>query len=122
VADVLELHALCLLLGYRGRFAFGDATEVHTFLRRIRDKIASIRGSWSLFQPIEPPPAPRLRQRDPWVRRLAITAIVLAVVTLLAFTGYILILGQTVALGGPNNKALPSSPAQTASSASEFRL
>jgi type VI protein secretion system component VasF len=25
VADVLELHALCLLLGYRGRFAFGDA-------------------------------------------------------------------------------------------------
>ena len=96
VADVLELHALCLLLGYRGRFAFGDASEIHTILHRIREKIARIRGAYSLFRPIEAPSAPPAPKRDPWVGRLAITAIVLAAVTVLAFVGYLLILGQAI--------------------------
>jgi type VI secretion system protein ImpK len=59
VADVLELHALCLLLGYRGRFAFGDASEIHTILSRIREKITRIRGAYALFRPPKPrPPRP----------------------------------------------------------------
>ena len=34
VADILELHCLCLLLGFRGRFAFGDASEIHAIIGR----------------------------------------------------------------------------------------
>ena len=90
VADVLELHALCLLLGYRGRFAFGDASEIHSILHRIRDKITRIRGAYALFRPAETPAAPPPPKRDPWVRRLAFTAILLAVFTLLAYIGYVL--------------------------------
>jgi type VI secretion system protein ImpK len=96
VADVLELHALCLLLGYRGRFAFGDASEIHSILQRVRDKITRIRGSYALFRPADTPAAPPAPRRDPWVRRLAIAAILLAVVTLLAYAGYMLILGQSM--------------------------
>jgi type VI secretion system protein ImpK len=96
VADVLELHALCLLLGYRGRFAFGDASEIHSILQRIRDKITRIRGAYALFRPAETPAAPPAPRRDPWVRRLAITTILLAVLTLLAYFGYFMILGQSM--------------------------
>ena len=96
VADVLELHALCLLLGYRGRFAFGDASEIHSILNRIRDKITRIRGNFALFRPVETPAAPPRPKRDPWVRRLTVTAILLAVFTILAYIGYVLILGQSI--------------------------
>jgi type VI secretion system protein ImpK len=96
VADVLELHALCLLLGYRGRFAFGDASEIYSILSRIREKIARIRGSYALFRPVEAPAAPPAPKKDPWVTRLAIAAILLAVFTVLAYAGYIFILGQSL--------------------------
>jgi type VI secretion system protein ImpK len=96
VADVLELHALCLLLGYRGRFAFGDASEIHSILSRIREKINRIRGSYALFRPVETPAAPPAAKKDPWVTRLAIAAILLAVITILAYAGYFFILGQSL--------------------------
>ena len=96
VADVLELHSMCMLLGYRGRFAFGDASEIQTILRRIHDKILRIRGAYALFRPTEKPDAPPAPRRDPWVRRLAIAAIALAAFTLLAYLGYALILGQSM--------------------------
>jgi type VI secretion system protein ImpK len=108
VADVLELHALCLLLGYRGRFAFGDASEIHSILRRIRDKITRIRGDYALFRPAETPAAPPAPKRDPWVRRLALTAILLAVFTLLAYLGYVLILSQSMPTNAQNNRQTPA--------------
>jgi type VI secretion system protein ImpK len=94
VADVLELHAICLLLGYKGRFAFGDASEIHTILNRIRDKIARIRGGYALFRPTETPAAPPAAKGDPWVGRLVWTTVLLAFITILAYVGYMLILGQ----------------------------
>jgi type VI secretion system protein ImpK len=96
VADVLELHALCLLLGYRGRFAFGDASEIYSIQQRIRDKITRIRGSYALFRPTEAPAAPPAPKKDPWVMRLAIAAIVLFVLTVLTYAGYMLVLGQSI--------------------------
>jgi type VI secretion system protein ImpK len=102
VADVLELHALCLLLGYRGRFAFGDASEIHTILQRIREKINRIRGSYALFRPVETPSAPPAAKKDPWVGRLAIAAILLAVLTVLAYAGYVIILGQSLPTAANN--------------------
>jgi type VI secretion system protein ImpK len=96
VADVLELHALCLQLGYRGRFAFGDSSEIHNILQRIREKITRIRGSYALFRPAETPAAPPAPKGDPWVRNLLITTVLLFVVTVLAYVGYIFVLGQSV--------------------------
>jgi type VI secretion system protein ImpK len=94
VADVLELHALCLLLGYRGRFAFGDASEIHSILARIRDKITRIRGAYSLFRPVDTPAVPAAPKGDPWVTRLAIAAVLLFIFTVLAYAAYVVFLGQ----------------------------
>jgi len=113
VADVLELHALCLLLGYRGRFAFGDASEIHSILSRIREKINRIRGAYALFRPAETPAAPPAAKRDPWVRRLAITTVLLLVLTLLAYVGFMLILGQQMPVSARSSGA--ESPATLAS-------
>jgi len=108
VADVLELHALCLLLGYRGRFAFGDASEIHAILHRLRDKILRIREAYALFRPAETPAAPPAPKRDPWVRRLALTVILLAVFTLLAYLGYVLILSQSLPASARGSQASPT--------------
>lgn len=108
VADVLELHAICLLLGYRGRFAFGDASEIHSILQRIRDKIIRIRGAYALFRPPDTPAAPPAGRRDPWVRRLAIAAVLIAVVTLLAYVGYVLILSQSLPTNAKNGAKSPA--------------
>ena len=111
VADVLELHALCLLLGYRGRFAFGDASEIHAILSRIREKIARIRGSYALLRPPEAPAAPPRAKGDPWVLRLAIAAVILAVFTLLAYVGYVLVLGQSMPTAARGIEQAPLTPA-----------
>ena len=107
VADVLELHALCLLLGYRGRFAFGDASEIHGILQRLRDKITRIRGNYALFRPVETPAAPPRPRRDPWVGRLAIMALLLAIVTILAYAGYVLVLGQSIPVASRSGEPSP---------------
>jgi type VI secretion system protein ImpK len=96
VADALELHALCLMLGYRGKFAFGDASEIQTVLQRIRDKIVRIRGSWALFRSLETPAAPAAKKSDAMVTLLKIAAILLVVFTVLAYAGYFFFLGQSV--------------------------
>lgn len=96
VADALELHALCLLLGYRGKFAFGNAGEIHAILSRIRDKIARIRGPLALASVTAAPPVKTSVIRDAWVTRLAIAALLVALLTLVAFFGYWAILGSGI--------------------------
>jgi type VI secretion system protein ImpK len=96
VADALELHALCLLLGYRGKFAFGNAGEIHSILARIRDKIARIRGPLVLASVAAAPPVKTAVVRDKWVTRLAIAALLVALLTLAAFFGYWVLLGSGV--------------------------
>ncbi|MGB8261749.1 MAG: DotU family type IV/VI secretion system protein [Terracidiphilus sp.] len=108
-ADLLELHGLCLLLGFRGRLAFGGAAEVQNLLRRIRDKIARIRGASMLFRRGDEPAAPSVSRRDPWVRRLALTALVLAAFTLLAYLGYMVLLGQGLSAASQARSAAPAS-------------
>jgi type VI secretion system protein ImpK len=94
-ADILELHSLCLLLGFRGRYAFGDASEIHTILRRIREKILRIRGPFALVRQLEAPAVPKGPTRDRWVRNLSVAAIVLAVVCLAAYVSFLFLLSQS---------------------------
>lgn len=94
IADVLELYCLCLLLGYRGRYALGDSGELHQLQRQARAKIARIRGNAAFLSVGPPPDVRQSKGSDTWSRRLLISAIVLAVVTLIAFAGFELALGS----------------------------
>jgi type VI secretion system protein ImpK len=96
VADILELHSLCLLLGFRGRFAFGgDSSEVHTILRRIREKIVRIHGPFALVRNVEAPSVPKAPTRDRWVRNLSLAAIILAIVCIATYLGFFFLLSQS---------------------------
>jgi type VI secretion system protein ImpK len=104
-ADCLEVYCLCLLLGFKGKFAlspgrtYGSGTsaenwggarsggELDSLIRQCRLKIDRIRGQVS-FLPDEPLNA--LKQSatiDRWSRSLGIAATVLFVLLLLSFGG-----------------------------------
>ena len=94
VADALELHCLCLMLGYRGRFAFGDTGELHQLLRQAREKIARVRGNAQFLSAAPPPEIRQVARTDPWSRRLMFTAAALALLTVIAFAGFEFTLGS----------------------------
>ena len=77
LADVLEVHELCLLLGFRGRYAHADDASLNSTISAVQERINRIRGwpagfteAWQIPQETLPVPG------DPWVRRLAIIAVV----------------------------------------------
>lgn len=104
VADALELHAICLLLGYRGKYAFGDTGEIHTILSRIRDKIVRIRGPLAISRLSEIPELKIAAKRDRWLTSLYIAAAALVLITIVLFTVYNLALGS--GLGSVRSAAL----------------
>ncbi|HEX4030069.1 MAG TPA: DotU family type IV/VI secretion system protein [Terracidiphilus sp.] len=96
VADALEVHCLCLEMGYRGRYALGDSGELHQLLRQALGKIERVRGAAQLAPPIAAPEVPPARKSDPWTRTLLVTTCVLAGLTIAAFGGYEIMLGSGV--------------------------
>lgn len=85
VADCLEVYCLCLLLGYKGRYAFGGAGEIQAYLRRVREKMARIRGNSRFMEGV---PAPEVRRRkgpDRLSRGLGLVAAAAILLTLAAF-------------------------------------
>jgi type VI secretion system protein ImpK len=91
-ADALELHGLCLLLGYRGKLAFGDTGEVQVLIRRIQEKIARVRGPMVLCRVQEQKAGIVAPPADRWIKRLAIITALLFVLTLIAFGAYYFLL------------------------------
>ena len=81
VADVLELHSLCLEMGYRGRFALGDSGELHQLLRAALEKIQRVRGAPRLVPLVQSAQVPPKKTGDAWTRSLIITAGLLAALT-----------------------------------------
>ncbi len=107
-ADCLEVYALCMLLGFKGRHAisFGgtgvfsaqagggtqgaqQSAEVLTLIRQAREKIDRIRGQ-ALFLRADPPPPPikQTASIDRWSRGLGIAALCLLALAVLAFGGF----------------------------------
>ncbi|HTZ58687.1 MAG TPA: DotU family type IV/VI secretion system protein [Acidobacteriaceae bacterium] len=87
--DCLEVYLLCLLLGYRGRYAFGGGGDIEMFIRQMREKIARFRGPMLFLRPGPTPPViKRASSIDRWSRGLGIAALCLLLVMLLAFGGF----------------------------------
>jgi type VI secretion system protein ImpK len=89
LADLLEVHYLCLLLGFCGKYRAGGRGELDQMMTITRDKIHRIRGPFSQLSPawMLPPGSARSRV-DPWIRRLGIIASVCAIVMVLLFVVY----------------------------------
>jgi type VI secretion system protein ImpK len=85
LADVLEVHLLCLLLGFKGRYSAADPGELGTIIRGVADKVERIRGRPGPLSPAATPPSNETIPvaRDPLIRPLAFGAIAAAVVVLL---------------------------------------
>ncbi|HUE96312.1 MAG TPA: type IVB secretion system protein IcmH/DotU [Longimicrobiaceae bacterium] len=71
LADLLEVFELCILLGFRGRYALGHA-GLDSVLGAVQQKIARIRGGRAPLSPSAALPAEEVipESRDPWLRRL----------------------------------------------------
>lgn len=83
VGDLLEVYGLCMLLGFKGRFAAGGAGDLRAMQLAVQEKLRRIRGSSNVLSPrgMIPADAVRLVQTDPWVRRLLIATIATTAVT-----------------------------------------
>lgn len=87
LADVLEVYHLCLLLGFRGRYAGGERGGAEGLASAAQDKIRRVRGgagplspAWALPEGETVPAA-----ADPWIRRLTLAAAGSSLVALLLF-------------------------------------
>ena len=90
-ADLLEVFYLCLLLGYKGRYAVTGG-ELGSIMNLVRDKIQRIRGGSGALSPrwALPAEAARAIQTDPWVKRLGWTALACFGLTVIFFLIYTL--------------------------------
>jgi len=93
--DLLEVYYLCLLLGFKGRYAAGG--DLRSVMATLQEKIRRVRGPAGSLSPRGgiPADAVRLVQTDPWIRRLGFACIVICLVALATFliTKFLLISG-----------------------------
>jgi type VI secretion system protein ImpK len=93
LADVLEVHQLCLLLGFRGRFSLVGHGELRTFRESVGEKIWQIRGAPPELSPHWKPEIEKPRRTtDPWVRRLLLGAATCFGVGIVLWITYFLLL------------------------------
>jgi len=90
VADLLEVFALCLLLGYRGRYSLTGQEGVLAVQEAIADKIKRIRGATGPLAPNAAAPQETVRATvyDPWVRRLGFGALGFLALALVLFVAF----------------------------------
>jgi type VI secretion system protein ImpK len=92
LADVLEVYALCLLLGFEGRYSERQRAELNSIKDRARRRIDEIRGKPDLLSPngalpdarVMPAAAAALPAANK-LRRYVFIAVGAAVITILCF-------------------------------------
>lgn len=114
-ADCLEVFCLCMLLGFKGKHALSavitpllqpsaagiwnapqSSGEIHALIRRAREKIDRIRGQMTFMPDSAPAEVKRIATVDRWSRGLGMAALVLVIVTVLAYGGFWLVLSSGV--------------------------
>ncbi len=109
-ADCLEVYCLCMLLGFKGKYALSASIsmlsgqpnaggsrpsgEIQTLVRQARDKIDRIRGGMTFLPTSALPEVKQVATVDRWSRGLGIAAIVLAILTVLAYGGFLIALSS----------------------------
>lgn len=108
LADLLEVFALCLVLGFRGRYAHapgearGAAAPLLARVRELRGDPGPLAPAWS---PAAVVVAPNVR--DPWVPRLAALAAAALLLTAGLYVGY----RSSLARGAEALRAAPAASA-----------
>jgi type VI secretion system protein ImpK len=89
LADLLEVHYLCLLLGYGGRYSIGGRAELQAITNATGDRIRRIRGlSHDPFMEIVAERQIVREGKDPWFKRLLIIAAVCCGLMLILFATF----------------------------------
>jgi type VI secretion system protein ImpK len=95
LADLLEIHYLCLLLGYSGRYSLGGSGELKTITDTVGERIRRIRGaSPDPFIESQPDQEVNRQSTDPWVKRLSIGALVCFGLMVVLFAIFKIVLGS----------------------------
>lgn len=98
LADLLEVHYLCLLLGYGGRYSIGGKGELQAITTATGDRIRRIRGeSYDPFMEVLNEPEVVKVTDDPWVKKFLIIALVCFVLTVALFLTFKFTLGSSAA-------------------------
>ena len=95
-ADLLEVYALCLLLGFEGKYRLGRWTDTSTkhrsippLLSAVTAQILKIRQSDELPKPWKLSSGPSTTPTaDPWLKRLALASVLLTVFVALLYVSY----------------------------------
>lgn len=95
MADLLEVYLLCLLLGFRGKYAAGDPANLQGLTMSVQQKIQRIRGPQGLPRAwVLPQNEVVEATADPWVRRLRNVALATLVLAVAAWIAWRLLLGS----------------------------
>jgi len=96
LGDILEIFLLCLLLGFRGRYAASDGAEVQGLITATNQKLSRIRGTLDLVTPQAHLPQGEVApgRSDPWVPRLLRATVGVSVVAFLLFVGFRVLLAS----------------------------
>jgi len=95
LADLLEVHYLCLLLGYGGRYSIGGKSELQSITNAVGERIKRIRGaSYDPFMEVLNEPEVVKVTEDPWVKKFLIIAIACFVLMVGLFITFKLTLGS----------------------------
>lgn len=98
LADLLEVHQICMLLGFKGRYTLGDTGELRSYMGQTAEKIHRIRGGHGSLSPQLALLAGETLQvaRDPWLGRLVLTAGITSGVAFLLLIVFVLVLSSGV--------------------------
>jgi type VI secretion system protein ImpK len=96
LADLLEVHYLCLLLGYGGRYSIGGRGELQAITTATGERIRRIRGASNdpFMEILDEPEVVKLTE-DPWVKKFLIAAVACFVLMLVLFVSFKVTLGSS---------------------------
>jgi len=98
LADVLEVHYLCLLLGFGGRYSIGGKGELQAVTSATGERIRRIRGaSHDPFMEVLSEPEVVKVTEDPWVKKFLIGAVACFVLVLGLFITFKITLRSSAA-------------------------